>query len=422
MVTQAPGYALPAPTESSTPDGSNGCSTTGERHLTLGGRGSGCVNDPGGARHLVAAARTPSSPTRSGPARGAAAQGTPARRAGAADRRRTRLRARGRGHRPIGALIVAIRYARRSEPSRCSRSTVGPAGRRAAFDRDIGSTLVDEVGLDPSPALVDLERRILDHDPTLDADRDRREPLLRLSTRARIGVGPNGTMTGPGCRDSTTSSVQRAGPTNASMDPEFVQVVRGERPTIASLHHQAVVPLHDFWREPGAAYVVTRRRLAERFATGWSGGLDVAGAVANLVDESAARLVDAERRGDAITDGSRPTMSSSTTTVRRASRTSLSARRTTLHDVARSRGADRGSALTGIERARSTPPSHRELSCAGEARRPSVRRWRRSSERSSATCPLIDGAITRGWRRSAQSVQGTAGLRRVRCRPVLRSG
>ena len=42
-------------------------------------------------------------------------------------------------------------------------------------------------------------------------------------------------------------------------DPAFIRGFEATAHRIASLRHPAAVPIHDWWREPGAAYVVMRR-------------------------------------------------------------------------------------------------------------------------------------------------------------------
>ena len=60
--------------------------------------------------------------------------------------------------------------------------------------REYRQYLVDEVGLDPSPAVGDLERRILEHDPSLLLTEPAGTPLLGYRVGIRLGVGPNGTI------------------------------------------------------------------------------------------------------------------------------------------------------------------------------------------------------------------------------------
>ena len=41
-------------------------------------------------------------------------------------------------------------------------------------------------------------------------------------------------------------------------EPGFVQSFEANAQRIASLNHPAVVGIHDYWRQPGTAFVVTR--------------------------------------------------------------------------------------------------------------------------------------------------------------------
>ena len=40
-------------------------------------------------------------------------------------------------------------------------------------------------------------------------------------------------------------------------DPGFIRRFDAEADAVAKLDHPSIVPLHDHWREPGAAYLVT---------------------------------------------------------------------------------------------------------------------------------------------------------------------
>ena len=125
--------------------------------------------------------------------------------------------------------------------------------------RSYRETLADELGLEPSPALAELERRILEHDGTLDLAEAAGEPLRGYRLGRRVGAGPNGTMfvaTVAGGLDERTISIL----TDPRVDdPGFVRSFETNAQTIASLTHPAVVALHDYWRQPGTAYLVARR-------------------------------------------------------------------------------------------------------------------------------------------------------------------
>ena len=125
--------------------------------------------------------------------------------------------------------------------------------------RNYRETLANEVGLDPSPTLVDLERRILDHDATLLLAEPAGEPLLGYRLGERLGSGPNGVRHVarlPGVDQEYVVSILRDDRVDA---PEFVRTFEATALELASLRHAALIPIHDYWREPGAAYVVSRR-------------------------------------------------------------------------------------------------------------------------------------------------------------------
>ena len=41
-------------------------------------------------------------------------------------------------------------------------------------------------------------------------------------------------------------------------DPGFIRRFQTEAQVVATLEHPHIVPLYDYWREPDAAYLVTR--------------------------------------------------------------------------------------------------------------------------------------------------------------------
>ena len=116
--------------------------------------------------------------------------------------------------------------------------------------------LADEIGLAPSDALLALERSILTgDDPLLTPD----GPLVRGYVLGEVlGEGSSGTIyraRQPGVGREVAIKVIRADLANSA---RFVERFEAEAQLIARLEHPHIVPLYDFWREPGGAYLVLR--------------------------------------------------------------------------------------------------------------------------------------------------------------------
>ena len=138
--------------------------------------------------------------------------------------------------------------------------------------RDYRRVLVEELGLEPSPALAELERRVLDHDPTLLLAEPAGLPLRGYRLGERLGTGRDGTVFAarlPGVERDFAVRVFRE---EIADRPEFVRSFEANAHRVASLRHPAIVAVHDYWREPGAAYLVMRRMhggtLADRLERG----------------------------------------------------------------------------------------------------------------------------------------------------------
>ena len=119
--------------------------------------------------------------------------------------------------------------------------------------------LAGELGLDPPPELAELEGRILVHDEAL---RELEPGELRLRgyrLGERLGTGRDGTVYAARLPDVDRDIAIRVVPEALANDPSFVRSFDSDARRVAALHHPAVVPVYDWWREPGAAYVVMRR-------------------------------------------------------------------------------------------------------------------------------------------------------------------
>ena len=115
--------------------------------------------------------------------------------------------------------------------------------------------LADELGIDPSPELVRLHERILRQDPALEL---KGEPLRGYRLMEKIGEGSTGIVfrgiqprVG---RDVAVKVVDE----RLAVEGAFVRRFEPEAQAVASLEHPHILPLYDYWRDPGGAYLVSR--------------------------------------------------------------------------------------------------------------------------------------------------------------------
>ena len=137
--------------------------------------------------------------------------------------------------------------------------------------REYRRSLADETGLEPSRQLDELEQLIVDQDPRLEARPQGRKlrGYVLGSPIAETDLGMTYRATQPSVgREVAITAI----PPGLADDATFVRRFEVHAQRIASIEHPNVVPLYDYWREPGAAYLVTRylaggsldRRLSER--------------------------------------------------------------------------------------------------------------------------------------------------------------
>lgn len=138
--------------------------------------------------------------------------------------------------------------------------------------RMLSGRLADELGITPSPSTQRLEERVVMADPGLIEDHD-----PDISPRAKVVTSVR-TVRGYELRDrvaeGATGDVYRAYQPSVGREvaikvygaeladePGFVRRFGDSARRVASLRAEGIVPVYDYWREPGAAYVVERLML-----------------------------------------------------------------------------------------------------------------------------------------------------------------
>ena len=84
-------------------------------------------------------------------------------------------------------------------------------------------------------------------------------PLRGYRLGERLGIGREGTVYAarlPGVERDFAIRVYRDG---VADQPDFVRTFEADAQRVASISHDAIVPIHDYWREPGGCVLVMRR-------------------------------------------------------------------------------------------------------------------------------------------------------------------
>lgn len=156
------------------------------------------------------------------------------------------------------ARSIAEEYPLRERPRELLMRALYIGGRQVdaiRSYRDYRKLLADETGLDPSTELVELEGLMLAGElpREVPAGRARGYQLGEVLGRGAFSVVHRATQPGVG-RDVAVRIIRA----EVADRPSFVQRFEREAQLAAAVEHPHVVPLYDFWREPGAAYLVMR--------------------------------------------------------------------------------------------------------------------------------------------------------------------
>jgi serine/threonine protein kinase/DNA-binding SARP family transcriptional activator len=166
--------------------------------------------------------------------------------------------------------------------------------------------LVDEVGVDPSRMIRDLEQQILTDDEALLIDRE----TVAATTSPRTGPTVRGyelrNVLGRGAFGTVYRAYQPVVGREVAIkviapeladDPRFIRRFEAEAQIVAGLEHPHIVPLYDYWREPRAAYLVMRLISDSSLADVLADGALPPGRAASVFAQLASALQSAHRSG-----------------------------------------------------------------------------------------------------------------------------
>jgi DNA-binding SARP family transcriptional activator len=130
----------------------------------------------------------------------------------------------------------------------------------------IKGRLGEELGLDPSASLRRLRDQIVVGDEALDGPRQTMpdtgaQPGLAVrgyELRDRLGERGSGVIYRAFQPSVGREVAIKVIHPELANDPDFIRRFHAEAQSVARLEHPHIVPLYDYWREPGAAYLVMR--------------------------------------------------------------------------------------------------------------------------------------------------------------------
>ncbi len=226
-------------------------------------------------------------------------------RAVASEERAATLIALGQSSRAVPELeSLRIELPLRERVAQLLMQALDEVGRKAEALRVFHAfreELIETTGLGPSQSLIELERAIASDEGRSNAVEGR--PLRGYILHEVIGRGSHGTVYAakqPGTERDVAIKVIRA---EFADSPEYVRRFEIEAQLVARLEHPHIVPLYDYWREPGGAYLVFRLMRGgtaeDSLVTGGRWSLDRVG---RLVEQVGNALVAAHAAGIAHRD------------------------------------------------------------------------------------------------------------------------
>ncbi|MFO7537016.1 MAG: protein kinase, partial [Chloroflexota bacterium] len=185
----------------------------------------------------------------------------------------------------------------REEGHRQLIRTLARSGRRsaavAAYD-ELTTLLRSELGIEPELQTQQLIQSVRQGKPhALSAPgRVRGYELHEPIGEGRFGIVYRAIQPAVG-REVAIKAIRR----RFSDNPEFIRRFEAEAHLVARLEHPHIVPLYDYWREPGGAYLVMRWMRGGSVADTLKQGPYPVEAVLNVLDQVATALAVAHGRG-----------------------------------------------------------------------------------------------------------------------------
>lgn len=165
-------------------------------------------------------------------------------------------------HTQITGELAAFtaQHALRDRAARQHALALHRSGRTAEALRvldDHRRALAAQTGLEPSPAILELEAALLAGDPSLDLESVGR-PLRGYRLLEEIGTGAFAVVW-RGVQPSVNREVAvKQIRSELASNPEFIRRFEAEAHLVARIEHPHIVPLIDYWRDPDSAYLVMR--------------------------------------------------------------------------------------------------------------------------------------------------------------------
>lgn len=194
---------------------------------------------------------------------------------------------------------------------RCGRQTEA----LRAFERT-RRTLADELGLEPGPGLRGMHQRVLEQSADLDLPlsggptdpspigaavsvpiADVGATIRGYELRERLGAsGPSTVFRAYQVSVGREVALRVIAP-EVTNQPDFVKRFEYDHRLLAQLAHPHIVGVHDFWRDPGGAYVAMPLMRGGTLAQSLARGVWHPHAMLRLFDQVGGALAHAHRRG-----------------------------------------------------------------------------------------------------------------------------